>query len=181
MDSDISSVQMNLQKLRDYVSLHNRSGWSGTWWWADFKAAVLCSWLPPLWWTQNENENHLLCKITYTSSTVDVLFFFGFPVFIGLNSQHMEVPRLGLQLELRLPASTTATSVQSHICNLHHSSQERRILNPLCEARDWTYVLMDASGIHFRWATVGIPTVELLEFCSKKCMLVRACFWKSAS
>ena len=38
----------------------------------------------------------------------------------------------------------------SHVCDLHHSSQQHRILNPLSEARDQTCVLMDASQIHFR-------------------------------
>ena len=41
--------------------------------------------------------------------------------------------------------------------DLHHSSQQCRILNPLSRARDWTHVLMDASQIVFRWATMGIP------------------------
>ena len=38
-------------------------------------------------------------------------------------------------------------------------------LNPLCEVRDWTCVLMDASQIHFCWAMAGIhdtPSVSLL-------------------
>ena len=30
-----------------------------------------------------------------------------------------------------------------------------QILNPLTEARDWTYILMDTSLIRFHWATVG--------------------------
>ena len=36
----------------------------------------------------------------------------------------------------------------SHICDLRHSSQQRWILNPLSEATDQTWVLMDASQIH---------------------------------
>ena len=32
---------------------------------------------------------------------------------------------------------------------LHHSSRQRWILHPLSKARDRTYVLMDASQIHF--------------------------------
>ena len=61
----------------------------------------------------------------------------------------MEVPRLGVKLELLLPACATATATPdlSHICNLHHSSQQRRILNPLSEARDRTCILMDTSQI----------------------------------
>ena len=41
---------------------------------------------------------------------------------------------------------TTATAMPelSHICDLHHSSWQCQILNPLSEARDWTCILMDA-------------------------------------
>ena len=66
----------------------------------------------------------------------------------------MEIPRLGVELELQLPAYTrgTATWDPSCVCSLHHSSQQRRTLNPPSEARDQTCVLMDACQIHFRWA-----------------------------
>ena len=61
----------------------------------------------------------------------------------------MEVPRLGVTLELQLLAYTTATVMQdlSCICDLHRSSRQRRILNPLSEARDQTRNLMDASQV----------------------------------
>ena len=63
----------------------------------------------------------------------------------------MEVPRLGVEQELQLLAYDTATVMQdpSCICDLHHSSWQCRILNPLSEARDQTCVLMDASQICF--------------------------------
>ena len=35
----------------------------------------------------------------------------------------------------------------SHVYNLHHSSQQHWILNPLSKARDGTRILMDASQI----------------------------------
>ena len=57
----------------------------------------------------------------------------------------MEVPRLGVESELQLPAIATATSDPSHICDLQCSSWQHRILNPLSEARDQTHVLMDSS------------------------------------
>ena len=55
----------------------------------------------------------------------------------------MEVPGLGIQLELQLPAYTTARGTQdpSRVGDLHHSSQQCQIFNPLCEARDQTYIL----------------------------------------
>ena len=36
----------------------------------------------------------------------------------------------------------------SHICDVHHSSRQHRMLNPLSEARDWIHILMDTSHIH---------------------------------
>ena len=65
-----------------------------------------------------------------------MLFFFLF--FLGLYLRHMEVLRLGVELELQLLAYTTATVIQnlSRVCVLHHNSRQLRILNPLSEARD---------------------------------------------
>ena len=67
-------------------------------------------------------------------------FFFSFSWILGLNPQHMEVPRPGVQLELQLSAYTTTTATRdpSHVCNLHHSSRQCQILDPLSEARDLT-------------------------------------------
>ena len=50
----------------------------------------------------------------------------------------MEIPRLGVELELQLPVYATATAMWdvSHICDLHYSLWQRQILSPLCEARD---------------------------------------------
>ena len=64
----------------------------------------------------------------------------------------MEVPRLGIELELQLPTYTTATATLdlSHIYDLHHSSQQRQILKLLSEARDQTHVLMGPHGVHYR-------------------------------
>ena len=56
-------------------------------------------------------------------------------------------------------AYTTATTMPdpSHICNLHHSSWQHCILNPLSEARDQTRNLMVLSRICFCCAMTGIP------------------------
>ena len=84
--------------------------------------------------------------------------FFFFFVFLGQHLQHMEVPRLVVQSELQLPAYTTATAVwdPSRICNLHHGSQQCRILNPLSKAGDRTRNLMDSGRVHYCCATKGI-------------------------
>ena len=64
----------------------------------------------------------------------------------------MEVPRLGVQSELQLPAYTTATATSdlSCVCDLRHSSQQCRILNQLSKARGQTHVLMDTSQICYQ-------------------------------
>ena len=71
-------------------------------------------------------------------------FFF---VFLGLHPWHMEVPRLGVKLELWLLAIATATWDLSRVCNLHHSSWQCWILNPLSRTRDWARNLMDTSWV----------------------------------
>ena len=75
-------------------------------------------------------------------------FLFFFFVFLGLNLWHMEIPRLGIKSELQLLAYTTATAMQDLrcVCDLHHSSQQCWVLNPLSEARDQTCILTDTSG-----------------------------------
>ena len=71
------------------------------------------------------------------NSCLLLLMLFCF-VFLGLHLQYMEVPGLGVELELQLPAYTTANAMPypSLICDLHHSSQQCRIPNPLSKARD---------------------------------------------
>ena len=63
---------------------------------------------------------------------------YGFFSFLGTHPWHMEVPRLGTQSELQMPACTTATTTRdlSRVCNPHHSSKQCWIPNSLSEARD---------------------------------------------
>ena len=61
----------------------------------------------------------------------------------------MEGPRLGDESELQLPVYTTVTEMQdpSCVCNLHRSSRQHWILNPLSEAKARTCMLMDPSRV----------------------------------
>ena len=97
--------------------------------------------------------------------------------FLVPHSQHMEVPRLGVQSELQLPAYATATQDPSHICNLHHSSRQCRILNPLSKARDLTCNLMVPNWIRFCCAMMGTPHLSffLAQDSNRKSHLVE--FW----
>ena len=93
-------------------------------------------------------DTWVFCSQIYDPS-LNLFFFFFFLNFLGLLLQRMEVPRLGVELQLLLPAHATATMQElSLVCDLYHSSRQCQILNPLSEARGQTRVLMDASQVH---------------------------------
>ena len=96
-------------------------------------------------------------------------FFF---VLLGSHLKHMEIPRLRvkLELQLQLPAHATATAMPDPgcICDLHHSSGQHRILNPMHWARDRTGVLMDTTQVHHCWATQQELQSECVTYIFKK-------------
>ena len=65
--------------------------------------------------------------------TEDFFFF-----FLGLHMRHIDVPRLGVESELWLPVCATATVKPdpSLVFDVHHSSRQCRIFNPLKQVRD---------------------------------------------
>ena len=77
------------------------------------------------------------------------IYLFIYLFILGLHLKHMEVPRLGIESQMKMPAYATATATPdpSHICDLYCSLQQYQILNPLSEARDWTCILMDTSWV----------------------------------
>ena len=95
------------------------------------------------------------CDLSNSSETQFLPLLFCF-----LGPQNMEVPGLGVESELLPPVYATATTVPdpSHICDLHHSSRQCQIRNPLNEGRDWTQIFMSTSRVHFCWATKGTPS-----------------------
>ena len=72
-------------------------------------------------------------------ATADLFFF------LGPHLWPMDVSRLGVKLQLQLQTYPMATAMPdpNRICDLHHSLQQHRILNPLSETRDRTCILMD--------------------------------------
>ena len=94
--------------------------------------------------------------------TVLVPKFCFFFFVLGPHPLHMEVPRLGVEWEVQLPAYATATATWdlSHICDLYHSSWQLRIPDSLSKARDRICLLMDTSQIHFCCTTMGIVYVS---------------------
>ena len=87
------------------------------------------------------------------------IFYFFFFFFLGLHPWHIEVPRIGVELKLQLPAYIIATELPdlSHVRNLHHRPQQRWILNPLGKARDWNHILMESSWVQYHWAIMWNP------------------------
>ena len=75
------------------------------------------------------------CHIGYLSLS---LFFFLFLSFFNGCTCGSSQARVKSELQLQAYAIVTATSDLSCMCNLHHSSWQCWILNPLREARGWT-------------------------------------------
>ena len=88
-------------------------------------------------------------------------FYFILFCFLGPHPRHMEVPRLGGQLELQLwvYARATATKDPNHIYSLHHSSRQCWIFNPLSKTRDRIHVFRGTSQACYCWATMETPCV----------------------
>ena len=82
--------------------------------------------------------------------------------FWGPFSWHMEVPRPEANQSCSFWPTTQIQPDPSRVFNLHHSSWQRQILNPLSKVRDWTHILMDTSRAHYSWAIEG--TSENLSF-----------------
>ena len=98
----------------------------------------------------NTGNDFLYLKKLYDRKLFVLFLFISFYYFffLGPHVPHMEVPELGVQLELQPPAYPTATAMKdpSLVCDLHHSSRKRRILNPLSKARDPTRILMETTS-----------------------------------
>ena len=109
--------------------------------------------------SHNGNSKRLFFKFLYflskgntvNSVSENPFYLFIYFVFLGLQLWLLEVPRLGVELELQLLAYaiTTATPDPRCVCDLHHSSWQCQILDPLSKARDRTSGLMDTSQICF--------------------------------
>ena len=110
-----------------------------------------------------EVQTHVVQESTVFSPyfVINILFYFilFYFIFLGPHLQPMEVPRLRFKSEC---SSATAMPVLSHICNPHHSSQQRWILNPLSEAKDQTSNLMVPSWIRFHCTMTGSPIMNVL-------------------
>ena len=106
------------------------------------------------------------CGVGHSWSSIPGLGTFSFSCFSGQHPWHIEVPWLGVKSERQLLAYATATAMWDPrcVCDLHHSSQQHQIPNPLSEAKDRTCKLMFPSQIHFHCTTAGTPMARKLRY-----------------
>ena len=83
-----------------------------------------------LFLTINHMKTFIWCNTHLYTIFLSCLFFWPHP-------RHMEVTRLGVESELQLSTYATDTAMPdlNHICDLHHSSWQHRMLNHLSEPR----------------------------------------------
>ena len=95
------------------------------------------------------------CFVYKKIEKAEYRFFFFFGLFRATHVVYGSSQARG-----RIGATDTAMQDPSRVCDLNHSSQQCRILKALSEARDQTFVLMDASQIRFHCATTGTPEFQ---------------------
>ena len=120
-------------------------------------------WAPRRGWAQcqalsfmalsHSDVTMVLYFVTIPTSLWMSCFCFVLFCLLGPHLKHMEVPS----------HSNARSPDPSQVCDLHHSSQQRRILNPLSKARDQTRILMDTSLVRFHWATSGTHRYLVIE------------------
>ena len=106
-----------------------------------------------------------LGEVIHGKHFIFYLFIFLSFVFLGPHLQHMEVPWLGVELKQLLAYATAIAALDpSRVCDLHHSSPQCWIPNPLSKARDGTQVLMDIVRFINHWATMGTPWKNFIQW-----------------
>ena len=111
----------------------------------------------------------------YTLACISLRLFFSFQWFfvclfvfycLGPPLWHMEVPMLGVKLELKLLAYATHAAMwdPNHVWDLHHSSWQCQILNPLSEARDRTHILVGSSWVRYPRQELLFPVLSFERF-----------------
>ena len=103
----------------------------------------------------------------HVSSFFFFLFFFGLFMATLMAFGHSHARSLIRAVTAGQHHNHTAATTPnlSHICNLHHSSWQRRILDLLTDARDWACILIVISWAPYHWATTGTPSFFLFFFC----------------
>ena len=119
--------------------------------------------------TYTAETNWIINQLYHIGSSLLVdlpfcLFVFCFVLLFRATPVAYEGSQARGLIELLAAGLVTATAMPdpSHICDLHHSSQQHRIPSPLSKARARTHNLMVPS--HFFCATMGTPVIILNSF-----------------
>ena len=76
------------------------------------------------------------------------LFLFFFLAFRATPAAYRSSQARGqIELQLQIYNTAIAMSDPTQVCDLHQSSPQCGILNPLCKARDRIHILMDTSWV----------------------------------
>ena len=101
------------------------------------------------------NECAFRCKSLFTVPFFFLMLFRAAPMVYGGSQAR---GRMNWSYGCRPQSQTQQHQIWA--VSSTYSSQQHRILNPLSKARDQSFVLMDASWIHFHWATMGTPIMS---------------------
>ena len=134
--------------------------------------AALVNLIYSYWW-----NGHYNLSSTFSFSFSFLFFFLFFfllfkaaPVAYGSSSA-----RGLIRAVTTAYATATAMPDPSHVCNLHHSSRQCRILNPLSEARDRNCIFLDTSQFPYHWITFYTQRCRHFSRCGEKivsCLLL---------
>ena len=115
----------------------------------------------------------IMLPVIVLLQTFLVVFFIFYFIFCLFRAALKAYGSSRARGQIRAVAASLPTAVAlaiqdpSWVCDLHHSSRQCQILNPLSDARDWTCNLMVPRRSHFCWATMGTPTYTQIFFSSK--------------
>ena len=84
-----------------------------------------------------------------------ILFYLLFFFFKGCRCGIWKFPGWGLNWSCSCQSKPQPQPDPNLVCDLHHSSRQHWIPNPLSKVRDWTHTLMDASWVRFHRAAIG--------------------------
>ena len=101
-------------------------------------------------------------RIHFQSQMLLFYFILVFLSFQGCTCGIWRFPGQGSNCSCNCqPKPQPAVPDPSQVCDLHHSSWQRWVLNPLGKTRDRTCILMDTSQICFHCAMMGTPRLFL--------------------
>ena len=115
----------------------------------------------PLWYIVFVYEKKVILKSKFFCIVVFFFFFFfcffcfwAAPVAYGSSQTRGQIKARAISLH----HSFSNVGCKVHLHDLHHSSPQHQILNPLSRAWDRTLVLMDTNWV--RWSTMGTPGID---------------------